>query len=123
MGKSPLKRRFTDGQRTPSWSGWFYNVMPVFGLVVGFLFISLLILVPPFALFSFFFAKKLNGRPEEPGRTPQQPCAGAITKPVARSKGQDEIAQLQADFNIMADNLEQNIDELKPRETGRRRGC
>jgi hypothetical protein len=38
--------------------GWLvFNVMPVFGIFVGLLFMCLLVLVPPFALFSYFFAK------------------------------------------------------------------
>ena len=110
MGKSPLNdASLTGSDAVLEWL--VYNVMPVFGLVVGFLFISLLILVPPFALFSFFFARKLNGRLKNLGG-----AAAALRRGDYKARcpveGQDEIAQLQADFNIMADNLEQNIDEL-----------
>jgi hypothetical protein len=61
MGRNPLNDASLAG--SDAILEWLvYNVMPVFGLVVGFLFISLLILVPPFALFSYFFARKLNSR-------------------------------------------------------------
>ncbi len=88
-----------------------FNVMPVFGIFVGLLFISLLILVPPFALFSYFFAKKLTGRLKNLGDAASALRRGDY-KARCPVKGQDEIAQLQADFNMMADNLEQTIGDL-----------
>ncbi len=92
--------------------GWLvYNVMPVFGIFVGLLFISLVILVPPFALFSFFFARKLNSRLKNLGDAASALRLGNF-KARCPVEGQDEIAQLQADFNMMADNLEGTVEDL-----------
>ncbi len=110
MGKNPLNDASLAG--SDAILEWLvYNVMPVFGLVMGFLFISLLILVPPFALFSYFFARKLNARLKNLGG-----AAAALRRGDYKARcpveGLDEIAQLQTDFNMMADNLEQNIEAL-----------
>lgn len=110
MGRNPLNdASLAGGDAILEWL--VYNLMPVFGLVVGFLFISLLILVPPFALFSYFFARKLNSRLKNLGA-----AAAALRRGDYKARcpveGLDEIAQLQADFNMMADNLEQNIEAL-----------
>ena len=95
--------------RTFSWL--VHTIVPGFGLTVVFLFFGLFFLIPPFILFSSYFAKKLTKRLNHLGD-----AAAALRKGdlQARSpvEGSDEISQLQSDFNNMAENLEKSIKEL-----------
>ena len=85
--------------------------LPVSALAFAFILGAIMILIVPALLYSRFFTKKLTSRLDH-----LRTAAAALRNKVytARSpvEGEDEIAQLQADFNNMAENLELSIEEL-----------
>ena len=112
---SAAMNRFVGGISMNRWSqifDWLVNtILPMIGFFVVFLFFSLVFLIPPFTLFALIFAKRITNRLRNLGETAAELRKGNFK---ARSpvQGSDEIAQLQLDFNSMAENLEKAIDEL-----------
>lgn len=89
----------------------FYVLSVLVGLMV-FTGIALAIVLPPSAIFSYLFARRIVRRIEGLAG-----AAGALRRgnysirvPVV---GEDEIARLQADFNAMAADLERTMRELQ----------
>ncbi|HEY1012209.1 MAG TPA: adenylate/guanylate cyclase domain-containing protein, partial [Herpetosiphonaceae bacterium] len=72
----------------------------------------LLAIMPPFALFSWAVARRVTGRLESLVAAAGALGSGDYAARVAVS-GEDELAQLQAHFNAMADRLQQAMDELE----------
>ncbi len=89
----------------------FYILSIAFGLTI-FTGIALAIVLPPSALFSYLFARRLTRRIEMLAVATSALRKGdyAIRVPV---EGEDEIARLQADFNTMAANLERAMRDLQ----------
>jgi class 3 adenylate cyclase len=73
--------------------------------------LPLVLLTPPFLLFSYVVARRITGRVEKLADATAALRAGdyAARSPVA---GEDEIAQLQTDFNAMADDLQRTLRDL-----------
>lgn len=88
-----------------------FTFFPVSALIFATILGSLVVLILPATLYSRFFSKKITGRLDH-----LKIAAAALRSGdyQARSpiEGKDEIAQLQADFNNMAKNLEFSIEEL-----------
>ena len=82
------------------------------GAVVLLTAISIVFVLPPSALFSYIFSRRLVRRIENLARGAAELRAGnySVRVPV---EGSDEVARLQTDFNAMAANLEQTLSELK----------
>lgn len=81
--------------------------------VFGFLTISVLFfLLPPIMLFSHFFVRRITQRIEMLASAASAMRLGnySIRVPV---QGEDEVARLQNDFNIMAAHLEHTLHELQ----------
>ena len=74
--------------------------------------IAIICVLPPSALFSFFFTRNLTRRIERLTSATSALRSGDYSVRVAVD-GQDEIARLQADFNAMAIELERAMHELK----------
>lgn len=74
--------------------------------------LALAIVLPPSALFSYLFARRMTRRIEALARATSALRQGeySIRVPVM---GEDEIARLQADFNAMAADLERTMRELQ----------
>ncbi len=72
----------------------------------------LLIVLPPSALFSYLFANRITRRLQSLAQATSDLRGGdyGIRVPV---EGEDEVAQLQANFNAMAANLERGVRELQ----------
>ncbi|HLZ56892.1 MAG TPA: HAMP domain-containing sensor histidine kinase [Ktedonosporobacter sp.] len=74
--------------------------------------IALMIIVPPFALFSYFVIRRTTDRLRMLMSATSALRAGnyAVRVPVV---GEDEVAQLQTDFNVMAADLERTMGALQ----------
>lgn len=89
-----------------------HTVFPALGLMLILATLVLLALLPPSALVSFLVALKTTRRLEalaEAVRALRQGQYDARLEVV----GEDEVAQLQADFNAMAEDLEQTLHDLE----------
>jgi signal transduction histidine kinase len=93
-----------------------HTVSPQILPVLFFLFLVtialLLIVLPPSALFSYLFANRTSRRLQVLARATTELRGGNydIRVPV---RGEDEVAQLQANFNVMAADLERGVRELQ----------
>jgi signal transduction histidine kinase len=89
----------------------FYLLSVLLALVI-FTGIALAVVLPPSALFSYLFARRMTRRIEVLARATSALRQGeyGIRVPVS---GADEIARLQADFNAMAVDLERTMRELQ----------
>lgn len=71
----------------------------------------LVVVLPPSALFSFLVARRTTARLEKLAAATAALRTGEYSTRV-EVEGEDEVAQLQADFNAMAVNLEKTLVEL-----------
>jgi signal transduction histidine kinase len=91
---------------------------PLFQWITALVFVSVLILIgiavalPPVALFSFVFARSASRRILALAHATELLRSGdyAARSPV---QGEDEVAQLQANFNAMAADLERGVQDLR----------
>src|SRR5262249_5601793 len=74
--------------------------------------IVMLIVLPPSALFSFLFARRTTRRLQTLTAATTALRAGDYRSRVP-VEGEDEVAQLQANFNAMAEDLERAVRELR----------
>lgn len=93
-------------------SGFPFALLSIMLALVIFTGIALAIVLPPSALFSYLFSRRLTRRIEGLARATSALRRGnyGIRVPVS---GEDEIARLQADFNAMAADLERTMRELQ----------
>ncbi len=89
----------------------FINLIPTLFFMSGLTMVCLLLFVPPLALFSQMVTRRTVQRLADLVVATTDLSAGkyAVRIPVV---GKDEVAQLQANFNTMADELEQKIQAL-----------
>jgi signal transduction histidine kinase len=75
-------------------------------------FIAMMVIVPPFALFSYFVIRRTTERLQTLMTATSVLRSGnyAVRVPVV---GEDEVAQLQSDFNAMAADLERAMHDLQ----------
>jgi signal transduction histidine kinase len=81
-------------------------------IIVFLLAIGIAIVLPPSALFSYIFSRRLVRRIENLAQGAGALRAGNYSVRV-RVEGSDEIARLQTNFNAMATDLERTLSELK----------
>jgi signal transduction histidine kinase len=88
------------------------SIVPVLFFLAAFTVLALLIVLVPSALFSYLFARPTTRRLEAlaAATTALRDGNYGIRVPVA---GEDEVAQLQTNFNAMAADLERAVRELK----------
>jgi signal transduction histidine kinase len=89
-----------------------HTVFPALGLMLILAAIALAALLPPSALVSFLVARKTTRRLEalaEAVRALRQGHYDARLEVI----GEDEVAQLQADFNVMAGELQRTLRDLE----------
>ena len=89
-----------------------FQLVPVLFFIFLLTVVALLIVLPPSALFSYIFAHRTTRRLESLADATDALRAGdySIRVPV---RGEDEVAQLQANFNAMAADLERAVHELQ----------
>jgi signal transduction histidine kinase len=87
-------------------------VVPILMFLAVLTVIGLAIVLPPSALFSYLFVRHTTARLQALARATGRLRAGdyAIRVPVA---GEDEVAELQANFNAMAADLERAVAEVQ----------
>ncbi len=91
---------------------------PLFQWITALVFIAILIVIgillvlPPSALFSYLFARGASRRILDLARATERLRSGdyATRSPV---QGEDEVAQLQTNFNAMATDLERGVQDLR----------
>jgi signal transduction histidine kinase len=81
-------------------------------IIIFLVIVGIIIVLPPSALFSYLFSRRLVRRIENLARGAGELRAGnySVRVPV---EGKDEVARLQTDFNAMATDLERTLHELK----------
>jgi signal transduction histidine kinase len=114
---SPLKEMLRyDPQSGSLWAALAYDLLVTFfpaAVAVLLVMVFVLVLVlPPSALLSFLVARKTTRRLEDLAEVTGALCGGDYATRVAVS-GEDEVAQLQSDFNAMAEALESTLHGLK----------
>ncbi len=88
------------------------RILPLLTIVVVMTAFALVVVLPPAVIFSFFVARSLTKRLETLARATRTVRAGdyAVRIPVA---GEDEIAQLQTNFNTMLADLDRSRCDLQ----------
>jgi signal transduction histidine kinase len=93
-------------------TAWLLTFFPVLNLAVIFTGLSLAVVLPPSALFSYWVARRTTKRLERLAAGAGALRAGEYGTRV-KVEGEDEVARLQTDFNAMAEKLEQTLHDLQ----------
>ena len=88
------------------------TAFPIVGVTVVVAFVALAVLLLPSAIVSYFVARRTTRRLETLAAAARTLRSGDLSARVD-VVGEDEVAQLQADFNAMATELEQAIHALE----------
>ena len=88
------------------------TIFPLIGVITVVTVILLTVVLPPSAIFSYFVARRTTRRLEALAAAAKSLRDGDYTARVG-VMGEDEVAQLQADFNAMADDLGRTLGELQ----------
>jgi len=88
------------------------TIVPFLGVATIGLATALIGILPPAALASYLYSRRMIRRLEALAQTASELQAGNYAARVNVS-GLDEVAQLQRDFNVMADNLENALAEIQ----------
>jgi signal transduction histidine kinase len=88
------------------------TVFPLIGVVLVMAVVLLAVVLPPSAIFSYLVARRTTRRLEALAAAAKSLRDGDYTARVD-VMGEDEVAQLQANFNAMADDLERTVDALQ----------
>jgi signal transduction histidine kinase len=88
-----------------------YSVFPYLGLTLAITLVALIVMLPPAALVSYKSVRRFTRRLDHLAETTRQLRQGDYSAR-AEVQGEDEIAQLQQDFNSMAADLETAMDAL-----------
>ena len=88
------------------------TLLPYVGIFSVLTIIAMVVVLPPSALFSFLFARQTTRRLQKIVQTAQRFRSGDYQARV-EVEGQDEVAQLQSDFNGMAETLESTLKDLQ----------
>ena len=86
--------------------------LPLASIMVVFTVIGLALILPPALIFSYFVARSLTKRLERLAVATHQVQAGDYAVRID-TVGQDEIAQLQSDFNAMTSTLDRSVREVQ----------
>ncbi len=89
-----------------------FQLLPALFLIFLLTVIALLVVLPPSALFSYLFAHRTTRRLESLANATDALRAGDYSIRVV-VRGEDEVAQLQTNFNAMAADLERAVHELQ----------
>ena len=89
-----------------------FTILPFFSVVAVATVVLLAVVLPPTALFAFLHSRRTTRRLEALASAATRLRRGDYSARVI-VEGEDEIAQLQADFNAMAEGLEQGMRDLE----------
>jgi signal transduction histidine kinase len=90
----------------------FLQLVPILFFLLLLTCIGLAIVMPPSAIFSYFFARRLTRRIETLAKATSALRAGNYNVRL-QVQGEDEIAHLQADFNAMAGSMQRAMSDLQ----------
>jgi signal transduction histidine kinase len=90
----------------------FHSLIPLLGIWTVMMIIAVIVMLPPSAVFSYFVARHTTRRLERLAATARAMREGDYGARVS-VEGEDEVAQLQADFNTMAGELERTLRDLE----------
>jgi signal transduction histidine kinase len=90
----------------------FRTLMPLAGIWSVMMVIAVIVMLPPSTIFSYFIARRTTRRLERLAATARAMREGDYGARVS-VEGEDEVAQLQADFNAMARELERTLLDLE----------
>lgn len=90
----------------------FHSIFPAVSVLLVFTILGLALVMPPSAILSFFAARKTTRRVDNLARAARAWREGNYTAR-AEVSGEDEVAQLQADFNAMAESLQTTLHDLE----------
>ena len=96
----------------PAEGGTFLQLLPILFFLLLLTCIGLAIVIPPSAIFSYFFARRLTRRIESLAKVTSALRAGNYRVRL-QVQGEDEIAHLQADFNAMAGSMQRAMSDLQ----------
>ena len=88
------------------------RILPLLTIMVIITMMGLIVVLPPAVVFSFFVARSLTRRLETLARATRAVRSGDYAVRVAVT-GEDEIAQLQTNFNTMVTDLGQSMRDLQ----------
>lgn len=88
------------------------TLFPVLGIVSAMLFVTLVVVLPPAVVLAYFSARRTTRRLNDLARATAALREGDYDVRV-QPQGEDEVAQLQDDFNAMADDLAQAMADLQ----------
>ena len=88
------------------------SLIPIVVLMAFLSAVAILVILPPAALFSALFTRQMTRRLQALAAGTSALRSGEYSTRI-RVEGQDEVARLQADFNAMADALEQAMCDLR----------
>jgi signal transduction histidine kinase len=88
------------------------RILPLLTIMVVMTAMALVIVLPPAVVFSFFVARSLTKRLETLARATRTVRAGDYSVRV-NAAGEDEIAQLQTNFNMMVTDLDRSMRDLQ----------
>jgi signal transduction histidine kinase len=88
-----------------------HTIFPAAGILAGVSGAILLAVLPPSALFSYLVARRTTRRLEDLAAATSALRQGQYAARVT-VRGEDEVAQLQADFNAMAEDLSRTLQAL-----------
>ena len=113
FGRTPaLAGAAAHGWLASAIARFFLTIFPALSLVVILTVVALAIVLPPSALFSFLVARQTTRRLEALAQATAALRGGDYDARVVVG-GEDELAQLQADFNAMADTLQRTLGDLQ----------
>ncbi len=90
----------------------FRTAMPLVGIWSVMMVVAVAVMLPPSALISYVIARRTTRRLERLAETARAMREGDYSARVDVA-GEDEVAQLQADFNAMAGELERTLQDLE----------
>ncbi|MCP4538912.1 MAG: HAMP domain-containing histidine kinase [Chloroflexi bacterium] len=88
------------------------SIMPLISVSVVMTIVLLIMLLPPSAIFSYFVARRTTRRLETLATATKALRGGDLSARVP-VEGEDEVAQLQDNFNVMATDLERATGEIQ----------
>ncbi|MBN1935092.1 MAG: HAMP domain-containing histidine kinase [Anaerolineae bacterium] len=90
----------------------FHSIFPAVSVIIVFTVLGLALVMPPSAILSFFAARKTTRRVDNLARAARAWREGNY-EARAEVSGEDEVAQLQANFNAMAESLQTTLRDLQ----------
>jgi signal transduction histidine kinase len=90
----------------------FHTLMPLVGVWSVLMIVAVIVMLPPSAIFSYFIARRTTRRLERLAAAAKAMREGDYGARVS-VEGEDEVAQLQANFNAMAAELDRTLQDLE----------